>query len=145
MKWSEERESDLRWFRESVKEPVAVASHLYKKCEMEGDRNYWDHEYILSHFPRRKRRKAQSILRLLCGVLSYLDDGTVIVRGEVIPGSNIVELIRYELQNCAPSWYRGDLCAHINETMNFEDCRWMRRSSRRSPWKSFEVLRLASD
>ena len=144
MKWSEERERE----RSALLRRVTQASARRRgaslqKCEMEVDRDYWDHEYILSHFPRRQRRTAQSILRLLCGVLSYRDDGTVIVRGEVIPGSNIVELIRYELQNCAPSWYRGYLCAHVNETLNFEDFRWRRRSTRLSSWKTLEVL--ASD
>lgn len=109
---------------------VALRRVSTKNVKMEAARDYWEDAFILSHVRRRQQKKANHVLHLLCRVLGYRQDGSVIARGEVISGSNIVKLVRYELQNCAPPRYCGDLCEHINETMNFEECRWRREWSR---------------
>lgn len=82
------------------------------------DKDYFNNEEILSAFHPRHRGKVETLLSAISSVIAYTPDGTLVVHGEPLEGSSIVELLRYELYNRQPPWMRGAIASLINCHLN---------------------------
>ncbi|KAM7281835.1 hypothetical protein ISCGN_001996 [Ixodes scapularis] len=78
------------------------------------DKDYFIDEEILSAFHRRHRGKVETLLAAIFSVIAYTPEGTLVVHGEPLEGSNIVDLVHYELYNRQPPWMRGAVSSLIN-------------------------------
>lgn len=77
-------------------------------------RDYFNDEEIFSAFHPRHRSKVETLLKAISSVIAYTPEGKLVVHGETVEESNIVDLLRYELYNRQPPWMRGDISALIN-------------------------------
>ncbi|KAG0445083.1 hypothetical protein HPB47_024150 [Ixodes persulcatus] len=82
------------------------------------DKDYFNEEEILSAFHPRHRAKDETILGAISSVIASTPEGTLVVHGEPLEGSSIVELLHYELYNRQPPWMRGAISSLINCHLN---------------------------
>ena len=87
------------------------------------DKDYFNDEEILSAFHPRHRRKVETLLKAISSVIAYTPDGKLVVHGETLEESNIVDLLRYELYSRQPPWMRGAISALINCHLNLSSFR----------------------
>ncbi|KAM7293424.1 hypothetical protein ISCGN_026554 [Ixodes scapularis] len=78
------------------------------------DKDYFIDEEILSAFHPRHRGKVETLLAAISSVIAYTPEGTLVVHREPLEGSNIVDLVHYELYNRQPPWMRGAVSSLIN-------------------------------
>ncbi|KAG0437158.1 hypothetical protein HPB47_017569 [Ixodes persulcatus] len=82
------------------------------------DKDYFNDEEILSAFHPRHRAKVETLLGAISSVIAYTPEGTLVVHGEPLEESSIVELLHYELYNRQPPWMRGAIFSLINCHLN---------------------------
>ena len=62
-----------------------------RKCTLETD-------LIIAGMPKTLKKKAEALLRYLENEVSWKDNGEVVYKGNILPGSHITDLVRYSLQ-----------------------------------------------
>ncbi|KAM7311135.1 hypothetical protein ISCGN_008042 [Ixodes scapularis] len=82
------------------------------------DKDYFNDKEILSAFHPRPRAKVETLLGAISSVIAYTPEGTLVVHGEPLEGSSIVDLLYYELYNRQPPWMRGAVSSLINCHLN---------------------------
>lgn len=85
--------------------------------------NYFNDNEIVAVFPPRQHWKVLGLLNTVRSALAYDADGCIIAHRKPVEGSNIIELLKYELYNRQPTWMRGDISSVINTHLDLNKYR----------------------